>query len=253
MIFKNPMGVDGAFSDNAPSNDNAQQIQQSGYNSQPLPHQQDTARPVGTHARPPFVPGIAGNPIDGNIQGPSTATFGPPAQIRHAPQLSASAIQPSISPATAFFHQQLHEFSPALTHSNDSRGLDGSSTGFLYQNPTYQQSGHVGNVPPVPPMMPQVPAYTGPVSQVWCDILPLCIFPFEMLTEIVTSHFHLGIQTLEHIPLGISRNRFSTLIRIQYSRDSPHRSHMSRIMATITMTLILMRSRRVNMRVALVN
>lgn len=165
VIFKNPMGIDGTFASNAPSNDNAQ-IQQPGYHSQSLPFQQDTSRPMDTPIRQPFVSGPAGNSIDGTNQGPSTAPFGPPAQIRHAPQLSASAVQPSISPATAFFHQQLHELSPAFPHGNYSRGLEGSSAGFLYQNPAYQQPGHAGNVPPVPPMMPQVPTSIGPVSQV---------------------------------------------------------------------------------------
>ena len=165
VIFKNPMGIDGTFGSNAPSNDNAQ-IQQPGYHSQSLPFQQDTSRPMDTPIRQPFVSGPAGNSIDGTNQGPSTAPFGPPAQIRHAPQLSASAVQPSISPATAFFHQQLHELSPAFPHGNYSRGLEGSSAGFLYQNPAYQQPGHAGNVPPVPPMMPQAPTSIGPVSQV---------------------------------------------------------------------------------------
>lgn len=177
MIFKNPMGIDGTFGSNAPSNDNAQ-IQQPGYHSQPLSHQQDTSKPMDTQIRQPFVPGLVENSIDDTNQGPSTAPIGPPAQIRHAPQLAPSAVQPSISPANAFFHQQLHELSPAVTHGNYSSGLGGSSAGFLYQNPAYQPP-HAGNVPPVPPIMPQVPAITGPVSQVWLDVHPLCTFPLN--------------------------------------------------------------------------
>ena len=76
----------------------------------------------------------------------------------------------------------------------------------------------------------------------------------ELLTEIVTSHFHLGIQTLGHSPSGIPKDssRFSTQMYIHYSRNLPDRSHVSIIMVTAMMTLILM-SRRVNMGVVLVN